>query len=244
HAGLENDRLRRQALFVLADHKQHPRRALEGRRDHGGLARNRVTKSTFVVLISIVNATSDQKRGPSLEKNDVCLLCHTPFNPKGVATRGGGCPPGIAIRRVAARVFACMRRRFVQGVSPSALSSALAANHSLMSSAQPFAANRNRRTASSFALSRSANSPAQKLASQTWFFFFLASGSSAAANTASGAIRPRNERTIGAGHGVMSILVLACDRWLGALLRCATISAHSALYASAGSSSLALLTSV
>jgi hypothetical protein len=41
----------------------------------------------------------------------------------------------------------------------------------------------------------------------------LASGSSAAASTASGGIRPRNERTIGAGHGVMSILVLACDSW-------------------------------
>ena len=51
------------------------------------------------------------------------------------------------------------------------------------------------------------------------------------------------ERMIGAGHGVRSILVLACDKWLGALLRCATISAHNALYASCGSSSLALLTS-
>src|SRR5262245_30635295 len=68
HAGLENDRLRRQTLFVLADHKQHPRRALKGRRDHGGLARNRVTKSTFVVLISIVNATSDQSGVRRLKK--------------------------------------------------------------------------------------------------------------------------------------------------------------------------------
>src|SRR5215471_18944186 len=48
-------------------------------------------------------------------------------------------------------------RLFVQGVSPSALSSALAANHS--SRAQSLAASRNRRTASSFALSRSASSP-------------------------------------------------------------------------------------
>src|SRR5215471_6011420 len=50
-------------------------------------------------------------------------------------------------------------RSFAQGVSPSALSSALAANPSSTSFAQPLAANRNRRTASSFALSRSANSP-------------------------------------------------------------------------------------
>src|SRR5262249_10300856 len=159
HAGLENDRLRRQALFVLADHKQHPRRALECRRDHGGLARNRVTKSTFVVLISIVNATSDQKRGPSLEKNDVCLLCHTPFNPKGMATRRGGRgseqrPPGIGIRRVAARVFAyaapVRSRRFTER-----LSSALAASHSLTSRAQPLAG----RPASSLPLAAGPNSP-------------------------------------------------------------------------------------
>jgi hypothetical protein len=46
-----------------------------------------------------------------------------------------------------------------QGAAPSALSSALAANHSLTSRAQPLAASRNRRTASSFAPCRSANSP-------------------------------------------------------------------------------------
>src|SRR5262249_23918526 len=52
-----------------------------------------------------------------------------------------------------------------------------------------------------------------------WLFFFLASASSAAASTASGGIRPRNERMIGARQGVISILVLACDKWLGASLR-------------------------
>src|SRR5262249_46433522 len=45
--------------------------------------------------------------------------------------------------------------------------------------------------------------------SQTWLFFFVASASSAAASTPSGGIRPRNERIIGAGHGVMLIFLFA-----------------------------------
>src|SRR5215475_6857012 len=61
-----------------SDYKQHPRRALEGRRDHDFLARIRVPSPTFVVLVSIVNDTVDRTEFPLFEKNDVCLLCHTP----------------------------------------------------------------------------------------------------------------------------------------------------------------------
>src|SRR5262249_48594272 len=82
----------------LADHKQHPRRALEGRRDHDGLARNGVTKSTFVVLISIVNAATDQSGVRRLKKMRCVGFATLLSHPNGLATRGGSRGPRHACR--------------------------------------------------------------------------------------------------------------------------------------------------
>src|SRR6516164_5618907 len=46
YARLEDDRLRRQALLVLADHKQHPWRARGGRRDHPSIPWHEVDRAS------------------------------------------------------------------------------------------------------------------------------------------------------------------------------------------------------
>jgi hypothetical protein len=73
-------------LLVLADYKQHPRRALDGRRDHDFLARIRVTSPTFVVLVSIVNDTADQSGFHCLKKMTCACFATLLSNPNGLAT--------------------------------------------------------------------------------------------------------------------------------------------------------------